>query len=124
MVRIGYLSIDIIMMVALYQSNTLIWIFIVLANETTVYRYTCRSTPDTLSWFQTNKSWLLILNAGYIAEKQQIPILVFNWIRPGVEPTIYHTQGEHANYYTTNVVRESLTSAYQKQVWTVYFLTQ
>ena len=38
MVRIGYLSIDIIMMVALYQSNTLIWIFIVLANETTVYR--------------------------------------------------------------------------------------
>jgi uncharacterized protein YmfQ (DUF2313 family) len=39
MVRIGYLSIDIIMMVALYQSNTLIWIFIVLANETTVYRY-------------------------------------------------------------------------------------
>ena len=50
--------------------------------------------------------------------------IVFNWIRPGVEPTIYHTQGEHANYYTTNVVRESLTSAYQKQVWTVYFLTQ
>jgi hypothetical protein len=24
--------------------------------------------------------------------------------RPGLEPTIYHTWGEHANHYTTNAV--------------------
>jgi hypothetical protein len=29
---------------------------------------------DTLSWFWANKSLLFLLNAAYLAEKQQIPI--------------------------------------------------
>ena len=29
---------------------------------------------------------------------------VFGLTRPGLEPTIYHTRGEHANHYTTDVV--------------------
>jgi hypothetical protein len=28
----------------------------------------------------------------------------FGLTRPGLELTIYHTQGEHANYYTTDAV--------------------
>jgi hypothetical protein len=31
--------------------------------------------------------------------------MVFGLTRPGLEPTIYRTQGEHANHYTTDVVR-------------------
>jgi hypothetical protein len=30
--------------------------------------------------------------------------LVFGLTRPGLEPTIYHTRGDHANHYTTDVV--------------------
>ena len=45
-----------------------------------------------------------LLYAACLAEKQQIPIycLLFDLI--GLEPTIYHTQGEHANHYTTDAV--------------------
>jgi hypothetical protein len=35
--------------------------------------------PDTLSRFQTNQSLLLLLKAVWLAEKQQIPILVFGF---------------------------------------------
>ena len=44
-----------------------------------------------------------------IAEKQQIPILVFCLTRPGLEPTIYHTRGEHANHYTTESYRNEVS---------------
>ena len=30
---------------------------------------------DTLSWFRANQSVLFLLNAGFLEEKQQIPIL-------------------------------------------------
>ena len=48
---------------------------------------------------------LLLYSNTYLAEKQQIPISVFFcWTRPGFEPTIYRTRGEHANHYATDVV--------------------
>jgi hypothetical protein len=47
---------------------------------------------------------LFLLNAGCLAEKQQIQILVFGLTQPGLEPTIYRTPGEHANHYTTDAV--------------------
>jgi hypothetical protein len=34
----------------------------------------------------------------------KMSILHFCLTRSGLEPTIYRTQGEHANHYTTNVV--------------------
>ena len=40
-----------------------------------------------------------------LAEKQQIPILVFDLTRSGIEPTIYRIRGEHANHYTTDAVQ-------------------
>ena len=39
-----------------------------------------------------------------LAEKQQIPILVFDLTLPELEPTIYLTRGEHANHYATDAV--------------------
>ena len=55
---------------------------------------------DTLFWFRADQSLLFLLNAVCLAEKQQIVGLT----RPGLEPKIYHTRGEHANQYATNAV--------------------
>jgi hypothetical protein len=31
-------------------------------------------------------------------------LIVFDLTRPGLEPSIYRTRGEHANHYTTDAV--------------------
>ena len=59
---------------------------------------------DTLFWFLANQSWLFLLNVASFVEKQQIPIWVFGLTRPGLEPTIYGTWGEHANHYAIDAV--------------------
>ena len=59
---------------------------------------------DTLFWFRANQSLVFLLNAACLAEKQQIPILVFGLTRPGLEPTFYRSRGEHANHYATDAV--------------------
>jgi hypothetical protein len=61
---------------------------------------------DTLFWFRANQSMLFLLYDAclHVAEKQQIPILVFGLTRPGLEPMIYCTRGEHANHYATDAV--------------------
>ena len=60
---------------------------------------------DTLSWFRADQSLLFLLNAACLPEKQQISIcIVFGMTRPGLEPTIYHTRGEHSNHYATDAV--------------------
>jgi hypothetical protein len=41
-------------------------------------------------------------------EATNTSFIVFGLTWPGLEPTIYHTWGEHANYYTTNVVIYSI----------------
>ena len=33
--------------------------------------------------------------------------IVFGLTRPGLEPTIYHTRGEHANVYATDAVQRN-----------------
>jgi hypothetical protein len=33
--------------------------------------------------------------------------IVFGLTRPGLEPTIYRTRGEHANHYTTDAVKNT-----------------
>jgi hypothetical protein len=38
------------------------------------------------------------------AEATNTNFIVFGLTQPWLEPTIYHTQGEHANHYTTDVV--------------------
>jgi hypothetical protein len=74
----------------------LVIFFIVLAHWNNSQRIEMSSHSDT--WFRANQSLLFLLNAVCLAEKQQIPILVFGLTRTGLEPMIYHTQGEHANH--------------------------
>jgi hypothetical protein len=60
---------------ALILTNTLIWIFIVLAHWNNSPRVDMSLHSDTLFWFRANQSLLFLLNAACLAEKQQIPIL-------------------------------------------------
>ena len=63
---------EMMMRSALYYTNTLSWIFIVLANSP---RVDMSLHLDTLFWFWDNRSLLFLLNNVCLAEKQQIPIL-------------------------------------------------
>ena len=57
----------------------------------------------TSSKFVANQSLLLLLNAAYLEEKQQIPIfIIFGLIQPRLKPMIYHTRGEQANHYISD----------------------
>jgi hypothetical protein len=41
----------------------------------------------------------------------------FGLTQSGLEPTIYHTQGEHSNHYTTDAVQIGIeTSLYSKDI--------
>ena len=60
---------------ALFQTNTLSWIFIVLAHWNNSPRVDMSLHSDTLFWFWANQSLLFLLNAACLVEKQQIPIL-------------------------------------------------
>ena len=61
---------------------------------------------DILSWFSAKQVWFLFLNFECFNswEASNINLIDFGLIRQGLKPTIYHTQGEHAKYYTTYVV--------------------
>jgi hypothetical protein len=61
-------------MSALYETNMLSWIFIVLAHWNNIPRIDMSPHMDTLSWFQANQFWLLLLKVVCFAKKQQIPI--------------------------------------------------
>ena len=79
----------------LYMTNTLSWIFIVLAHWNNSPRVDM--SLHTLSWFRAIRSLLLLLNAVWLAEQQQKPISQFGLPWPGLEPTIYSTRCEHIN---------------------------
>jgi hypothetical protein len=66
---------EMMMMSALYETNTLSCIFIVLAHWNNSPRVDMSLHSDTLSWFQANQSLFFLLNAAGLEEKQQIPIL-------------------------------------------------
>ena len=82
---------------ALYQTNTLSWIFIVLAHWNISLRIDMSPHLDTLSRFRAYQYLLFLLNAECLAEKQY-KFLVFGLTWSGLEPMIYLTRSEHANY--------------------------
>ena len=82
--------------------------FIVLAHWNNSPQVDMSFHSDTLFWFRANQSLLFLLNAACLAEKQQIPILIFDLTWQGLETMIYCTRDEHANHYTTDVVKSSL----------------
>jgi hypothetical protein len=59
--------------------------------------------PDQIDFYRICPSdWHVWESLG---EATYTNFIVFGLTRMGLTPTIYHTQGEHANHYTTNVVR-------------------
>jgi hypothetical protein len=63
-------------MSTLYYTNTLVLILIVIAHWNNSARIDVLPHSDTLSLFPTNQSLLFLFNAVYLAEKQQISILL------------------------------------------------
>ena len=57
---------------ALYLTNTLCWIFIVLAHWINSLWIDMSLHSDTLSWFRANQSLLFLLNDACLLEKLQI----------------------------------------------------
>ena len=82
---------EIMMRSTLFKTNTLSWIFILLAHWNNSPCIDMSLHSGTLFWFRDNQSLLLLLRAACLAEKQQIPInfIVFGLTnRPCLEPTI------------------------------------
>ena len=74
---------EMMMRSALYLTNTLSWIFIVLAHWNNSPQIDMSHHSDTLSWFRANQYVLFLLHAVWLAEKQQIPI-VFGLTNQGI----------------------------------------
>jgi hypothetical protein len=75
---------------------------------TTVRKKTCRSTRTHYS----DSEPTILCSYSLMLEKQQIPILVFGLTRPGLEPTIYHTRGEHVYFTGLKHVLYAISDAY------------
>ena len=73
---------EMMMRSALFLTNMLSWIFIVLAHWNNSPRIDMSLHIDTLFWFRAIQSLLLLLIATCLAEKQHIPILL-SLVRPG-----------------------------------------
>ena len=90
---------------ALFWTKTLSWIFIVIAQWNNCPRIEMSLHSDTLFWFRANQSLLFLRNAALLSvEAPNTNVIVLGLTRPGLEPMIYRTRGEHANHYTTDAV--------------------
>ena len=78
------------------------WIFIVLTHWNNSPWIDMSPHSDTLAWFRANQSLLFLLNAP-CGEATNTSFIVFGFTRSELELMIYHTLGEHANYYTDPV---------------------
>ena len=97
---------NVMMRSALYSTNMLNWILIVLAHRNNNSQIDMSPYLDTFFWFRTNQSLLFLLDVACLAEKQATftNFIVFGLNQSGLEPTIYHTWGKRGNHYTTDVV--------------------
>ena len=81
---------EMMMISALYQTNMLSWIFIVLSHWSNIPRQDMSLHLDTLFWLRGNQSLLLLLNAACLVENNKYQFDSF-WF----DLTIL----EHANHY-------------------------
>ena len=52
---------------------------------------------------------VVLLSAAYLpGETTDVNFIIFDLTRSVLEPTIYHTRGEHANYYATDAVTPTI----------------
>jgi hypothetical protein len=68
---------------ALFYTNTLSWIFIVLAHWNNSPWIDMLLHSYSLSWFRANQSLLFLPNTNFI---------IFSLTPPGLVPTIYHKE--------------------------------
>jgi hypothetical protein len=68
---------------------------------------------DTLFLLRANRSSLFLIEACVLSgESTNTNVIVFGLTRPGLEPKIYHTRGEHSNRYATDTVGQKTNSYY------------
>ena len=79
---------------AFVQTDALSRIFNVLAHESNSPQEDVPIYPDTLFWLWADQCLLLLL----YGEASNTNFNVFDFTRPGIEPTTFR---EHANHYTT-----------------------
>jgi hypothetical protein len=79
----------------LLWNNTLNWIFVLLAHWNNIPWVVMSLHSLTLTWFQTNQSFLLLLMlSGEAADTN------FDSTLTGPTPTIYHTRAANTIYHT------------------------
>jgi hypothetical protein len=61
---------------------------------------------DTLSWFRTNLSLLLLINTSGSRRSSKCRSSSLWFDQTGFEPMFYNTPDKHTNYYTDDVVSE------------------
>ena len=96
---------EMIIISALYWTNTLNWIFIVTAHWINSQRIDMLLHSDTLSWFRTNQ----YIPSCYVLSREAANILiVFCLTLPGDEPTIYpHSMLTITPIYS-NIIKNSI----------------
>ena len=82
------------------------------------YLYLCGGTPKIIKILvvvpqiidrvPTPQPQVFFPGKALSGEATHINFIVFGLTRPGLEPTIYRTRGEHANHYTTDAVHSPL----------------
>ena len=77
------------------------WNFIMLTHWNNCPRVDTSFNSDISSWFRNNQPLLLLLIAACLAESSKYKVYSFGLIRPGLEPTINHTRGEHTIHNTS-----------------------
>ena len=78
---------EMMMRSALFKTNMLSWILIVLAHWNNSPRVDMSLHSDALSWFRVNQSLIFLLNTACLADYQQIPIsLSLVWPVRGSKP--------------------------------------
>lgn len=77
------------------------WMFVLLADLNNSQWVDMSTLSVTFFWFRFNECLFLLLNAVYLAVKQQIPISVFRLNWTGLEPVNNRTRGDHAKHYTS-----------------------
>ena len=93
------------------------WILIVLGHWNNSLPVDMSPHSDTLFWFRANQTLLFPLNAACSGEVTNTSFLVFGLTQPGLEPTTYHTRGEHVNYYATDAVYYGLLTDIWQTKW-------
>jgi hypothetical protein len=62
---------------------------------------------DTFFWFRANLSFFFFLKRLLSGKATNTNFIVFGLTRPGLEPTIYRTLGQHSNHYTSDALNKN-----------------